>query len=202
MRTTSIGLAWLLSGLIVSNAAAQSAPRAADLQSLALAEHALIDALARRDRAALQKVLMAESVFFFPKMSEGPDAIVASWLPFLLDEGPTLVVTSDGVSLTGPNMGASTGSFAIHGQTSEGLQTIPAGTLAVSWRRVGKAWKIAALDGTSNGGARLSVAGGIGGYRFGMSRDQVSKVPDCKPYRTCRAPAASSVRSTRSPVSR
>jgi hypothetical protein len=183
MRTHRIGLlAWLLASLVATDAMAQSAPRAANLQSLARAESTLIDALARRDRAAFQKVLTAESVFFFPKMSEGPDAIVTSWLPFLLEDGPTLKVTSDGVNLTGPNMGASTGSFAISGQTEEGTPTIPAGTLAISWRRVGKAWKIAALDVTSNGSERLTAAGGIGSYRFGMSRGQVSKIPDCKPY--------------------
>jgi hypothetical protein len=125
MRIHRIGLlGWLLASLVVTDAAAQSRPRAADVQSLALAENTLIDALARRDRAAFQKVLTAESVFFFPRMSEGPDAIVASWLPFLIEQGPTLVITSDGVSLTGPNLGASTGTFAISGQTDEGTQTI------------------------------------------------------------------------------
>jgi hypothetical protein len=183
MRIHRIGLiAWLFASLVVADLAAQGASRAADVQSLARAESILIDALARRDRAAFQKVLTAESVFFFPRMSEGPEAIVASWLPFLLEDGPTLNVTSDGVNLTGPNIGASTGSFAITGPTEEGTPAIPAGTLAISWRRVGKAWKVAALDVTSNGAERLTAAGGIGGYRFGMSRGQVSKVPDCKPY--------------------
>jgi hypothetical protein len=183
MRIHRTGLlACLLASLVVGDLAAQSASKAADLKSLALAENTLIDALARRDRAAFQKVLSTESVFFFPRMSEGPDAIVASWLPFLAEDGPTLMITSDGVGVTGPNMGSSTGSFVISGQTEEGTETIPAGTLAISWRRVGKAWKVAALDVTSNGSARLSAAGGVGSYRFGMSRAQVSKVPDCKPY--------------------
>jgi hypothetical protein len=183
MRIHRIALmAWLFASLVVTDAVAQSASRAADVQSLARAESILIDALARRDRAAFQKVLTAESVFFFPRMSKGPDAIVASWLPFLLEDGPTLGVTSDGVSLTGPGMGTSTGSFALSGQTEEGTPPIPAGTLAISWRRVGKAWKIAALDVTSNSAERLTAAGGLGSYRFGMSRGQVNKIPDCKPY--------------------
>jgi hypothetical protein len=183
MRIHRIGpIACLFAGLVVTDGVAQPSSRAAAVQSLARAESILIDALARRDRVAFQKMLTAESVFFFPKMSEGPDAIVASWLPFLLEDGPMLRVTSDGVNLTGPNMGASTGSFAISGQIEEGTPMSPAGTLAVSWRRVGKAWKIAALDVTSNGSERLAAAGGIGSYRFGMSRGQVGKIPDCKPY--------------------
>ena len=184
MRMARIGLlASLVAGLVSTATWAQPAPRgAASVQSLAMAERALIDALMHRDRAAFQKLLTTETVFFFPKMSQGPEAIVASWLPFLIEGGPTMVITSDGVAVSGSNQGSSTAMFAIRGETEAGPRTIPAGTLAISWRRIGGAWKVSALDGAGAGGARLSVVGGVGGYRFGMSREEVSRVSDCKPY--------------------
>ena len=181
MRIARIGiLALLLTGSASVTAWAQPrSGRAAGVQSLAVAERALVDALMRRDRAAFRKLLTTESVFFFPKVSEGPDDIIKSWLPFLIEGGPTMVITSDGVTTSGASQGSSTGTFAIRGQIDEG--TIPAGTLAISWRKIGGAWKVSALDGGA-GGARPSTVGGVGGYRFGMSREEVRRVPDCKPY--------------------
>jgi hypothetical protein len=183
MQLMRIGLVAVLACLPAAVATAQSARRpASGTQSLAVAEHALIEALMRRDRAAFRKLLAPDSVFFFPTMSEGPEAIINTWLPFLVDGGPTMAVVSDGVRVSGANTGSSNGSFTIQGQTDEGFETIPAGTLNISWRRVGGAWKVSALDGVGAGGIRLAPLGGVNNYSFGMSREQVSHVPDCKPY--------------------
>ena len=181
MRIARIGsLALLLAGFVSAAAWAQPRSRTpAGVPSLAMAERALVDALMRRDRVAFQKLLTTETVFFFPKMSEGPDDIVKTWLPFLIEGGPTMVITSDGVTTSGASQGSSTGTFAIRGQIDEGERMSRAGTLAISWRRIGGAWKVSALDGGA-AGARSTV-GGVGGYRFGMSREEVRRVPDCKP---------------------
>jgi ketosteroid isomerase-like protein len=169
---------------LASAASAQPTTREVPpVQAVALAEHALIDALLRHDRAAFQQLLTPESVFLFPKRTEGPEAIGNAWLPFLIDGGPTMVITSEGVAMsTSPDRGSSTGTFAIRGQTGTGVRTVPAGTLLISWRRINGAWKVSALEGASNGSVTLARAGGVGGFRFGMSPAEVSSVPDCQPY--------------------
>jgi len=169
---------------VASAAYAQPTTRAVPpVQAVALAEHVLIDALLRHDRAAFQQLLTPDSVFFFPKMVEGPDAIANAWLPFLMEGGPTMVITSNRVALSAsPDRGSSTGTFAIRGQTDSGVQTIPAGTLSISWRRINGAWKVSALDGAGTGRVELVRRGGVGGFRFGMSSVEVSSVPDCQPY--------------------
>jgi hypothetical protein len=173
----------LLSALAVAGTEAQSAKRSlSGVQALAVAEHALIDALMRHDRAAFQKLLTPDSAFFFPRMSEGPEAIVEAWTPFLSEGGPTLEIISDGVTVSSATRGSSTGSFAIRGEADEDLRSISAGRLSITWRRVNGGWKVSALDGAGEGGVRLTPVGGVGNFRFGMSREQVLRVPDCKPY--------------------
>ena len=94
------------------------------------------------------------------------------------------------------------GTFAVRGRTNTGVQTIPLGTYSIAWRLVDGRWKISRLSGSTNG-ARPSTSGvnptpnakatpngvnpnlnqgGVGRYRFGMSRAEVNQVSDCPRY--------------------
>jgi hypothetical protein len=72
--------------------------------------------------------------------------------------------------------------FAIHGRTNRGMSTTPAGTFSIVWHLVDGRWKIATLSGAGSGGVKLVARGGVGGFQFGMSRSEVSRVADCSPY--------------------
>jgi hypothetical protein len=86
----------LVAGLVSGAAWAQPATRSASIpvQSLAVAEGALIDALLRRDSSAFQRMLTADSVFALPVVTKGPEAIVKAWLPFLIEGGATMMIST------------------------------------------------------------------------------------------------------------
>lgn len=193
----STSLLLLLIGLLPVRAV--SAEQSASA-SLAAAEHAFGDALANHDRAAFTAMFADDAESTLPSISHGPDAIATMWLPFLIDPGTTMILATTSVA-TAPagDTGTSTGTFAIRGRTSNGVQTIPAGTYSIAWRLVDGHWKIATLSGGSNKGASAPTSksgaqpasesvsenvdrGGVGAFRFGMSRDEVSRVRDCAPY--------------------
>src|SRR5436190_5049077 len=145
------------------------------------AEHALKDALAHHDKAAFQQLLSTDAVFFLPKKAQGPEAIANEWLPFLMANGPTMVLTTEDSSQTG-DLGFTSGTFAISGQTDNGFTTAPAGNYSIVWRLTRGSWKIISLNGSGNGKVRLVPQAGVGRFRFGMTRDEVIAVPDCSPY--------------------
>ena len=149
--------------------------------SLEDAEHALNDALGRHDKAAFEQLLTPDAVFFLPKKAHGPEAISNEWLPFLLATGPTMMLTTGDSSQNG-DLAFTSGTFAISGQTNNGFATIPAGQYSIVWRLTHGSWKIVSLNGASNGKVRLVPRAGVGAFRFGMTRDEVIAVPDCKPY--------------------
>ena len=169
---------WLGAFLLV----AFSTPTAlAQEQSPQDAEQALKDALARHDKAEFQQLLSADAVFFLPKKAQGPEAIANEWLPFLMANGLTMVLTTEASSQTG-DLGFTSGTFAISGQTDNGLTTVPAGNYSIVWRLTRGGWKIISLNGSGNGKVRLVPQAGVGRFRFGMTRDEVIAVPDCSPY--------------------
>ena len=173
-------LALLLIVCLPVRAAGGQQPPSASLQE---AERAFADALANHDRAAFVAMFAPDAESTLPSISRGPEAIANAWLPFLIDPGTTMILTStEVVTATGGDTGTSSGTFAIRGRTRNGIQTVPAGTYSLTWRLLDGRWKIATLSGSGNGARRAADSGGIGPFRFGMIRDEVIQVPDCEPY--------------------
>jgi len=151
--------------------------------SLEAAEAALVKALAIPDRDAFRQFLAPDTVFLFPVEARGPEAIVEKWLPFLLDPALTLALTIEtSTTAQSGEIGQTTAAFAIKGRTNTGMRTTPAGSFSIAWRLIDGQWKIGNLSGAGKGGVKLARQGGVGGFRFGMSRAEVSRVPDCQPY--------------------
>ena len=180
MREHSFLVLLLIACLPVGAAGGQQPATA----SLAEAERAFANALANHDRAAFVRMFTANAESTLPTVTRGPEAIGNAWLPFLIDPGTTmLVLTTNVVTSPEGDTGTSTGTLAIRGRTNNGIQTVPAGTYSMTWRRLGDDWKIATLSGGSE--KQVSEArdrGGVGPFRFGMTRDDVSRVRDCAPY--------------------
>jgi hypothetical protein len=59
---------------------------------------------------------------------------------------------------------------------------VPAGTYSLGWRLLDGRWTITSLSGSGNSARRAPDGGGIGPFRFGMTSDEVRRVPDCEPY--------------------
>lgn len=153
--------------------------------SLQDAERAFADALMRHDRAAFVALFTPDAECSLPVAKRGPEAIASAWLPFLIDPGTTMVLTSTGaMTAKSGDIGSTTGTFAIRGRTNNGIQTIPAGTYSITWRLVDGHWRISMLGGSSNRNRETTDRGGIGRFRFGMTRSEVSQVSDCQPYTT------------------
>jgi len=69
-----------------------------------------------------------------------------------------------------------TGTFAIADQTDRGAITGQTGSFVAIWRRVDGQWALQSLAGGSPRPAAVAPptsAGGLGPYRFGMTREQV-----------------------------
>jgi hypothetical protein len=80
-------LALLLAGVLATIGPTALAGEQAQMASVKDAQAALIDALTRHDRAAFERVLDADPVFFLPGLSQGREAILKSWIIFLLPSG-------------------------------------------------------------------------------------------------------------------
>ena len=116
-------------------------------------------------------------------VKHGPEAIATSWLPFLIDPGTTMLLTSTNVAtLPTGDVGDSTGTLALRGRTDRGVQTVPLGTYSIAWRVVDGGWKITKLSGSLDRKRETIDSGGVGAFRFGMSRLEVGRVADCQPY--------------------
>jgi ketosteroid isomerase-like protein len=165
--------------------------------SLQEAERAFADALVRHDRAAFVAMFAPDAESSLPVEKHGPEAIAADWLPFLIDPGTTMLLeTTEVTTGTSSDVGNTAGRFAVRGRTNTGVQTIPLGTYSIAWRLVDGRWRISRLSGSTNG-ARATTngvhptsnevnptpnSGGVGRYRFGMSRAEVSQISDCPRY--------------------
>jgi ketosteroid isomerase-like protein len=116
--------------------------------SLQAADQAFADALTHHDRAAFKALLSPDATSSLPVAKHGPDAIEASWLPFLIDPGTTMVLTCVDVrpAVSG-NSGKTTGNLAVTGRTNQGVQTVPLGTYVIEWTMVDGQWKIGTLGG-------------------------------------------------------
>jgi hypothetical protein len=166
--------------LAVSSLAAHAQERSASLED---AERAFADALLRHDRSAFAGLFASDAESSLPVAKYGPEAIADSWLPFLIDPGTTMLLTSTSVT-TAPtgDVGNSTGTLAIRGRIGNAIQTLPVGSYSIAWRVVDGRWKISKLGGTFDTRRETVERGGVGGFRFGMTRQEVSQVTDCHPY--------------------
>jgi ketosteroid isomerase-like protein len=172
-----------LGALLIAASPFSTAYGQARTPSLQEADRAFADALQRHDRAAFVALFALDAECSLPSLKRGPEAIANAWLPFLIDPGTTMVLTHTGATLdTSGETGSTTGTLAIRGRTNNGVQTIPAGNYSIAWRLVDGHWRISALDGSSNKSGRTADRGGVGRFRFGMTRGEVSQVPDCQPY--------------------
>ena len=117
--------------------------------SLQAADQAFADALRHHDRAAFLALLSSDATSSLPVAKHGPDAIAASWLPFLIDPGTTMVLTCVDVRhAPSGDSGTTTGTLAVTGRTNHGMQTTPLGTYVIEWTMVDGQWKISTLGGT------------------------------------------------------
>jgi ketosteroid isomerase-like protein len=117
--------------------------------SLQAADQAFADALSHHDRAAFVALLSPDATSSLPVAKHGADAIAASWLPFLIDPGTTMVLTCIDVRpATSGESGTTTGTLAVTGRTNRGVQTVPLGTYVIEWTMVDGQWKISTLGGT------------------------------------------------------
>jgi len=172
------GLGALL--LAVSIATPRARAAAGSLQD---ADRAFADTLARHDRTAFAESFSRDAECSLPTMKRGRDAIADSWLPFLIDPGTTMILTTTDVT-TDPSgdTGTTKGGLAVRGRTNNGIQTVPLGTYVIAWRVIDGRWTIASLTGSLKKGETSENAGGVGPFRFGMTRAAVRAVPDCQPY--------------------
>jgi ketosteroid isomerase-like protein len=172
-----------LAALALASSSVSTVLTQAPPPSLPDAEHAFADALMRHDRGAFVALFASDADSSLPVAKHGPEAIADAWLPFLIDPGTTMVLTStDVIVASAGDVGSSTGTFAIKGRTNSGVQTVPAGSYSIVWRLIDGHWKISTLGGAGHGKGKTAERGGVGTYRFGMTRSEVSAVSDCQPY--------------------
>lgn len=172
-----------LAALLLNTAIVEAQTTLRDVPPLADAETALVRALAAPDREAFKQLLAPDAMFLFPVEARGPEAIIEKWLPFLLDPSLTLALAIEtSTTAKSGELGQTAATFAINGRTNKGMRTTPAGTFSIAWRLADGQWKIATLSGAGKGGIKLARSGGVGKYRFGMSRTEVSQIADCQPY--------------------
>ena len=189
--------ATLFTCAFVSHVHAQDPPL-----SLRDADRAFANTLVRHDRAAFAAMFAPDAESSLPVEKHGPEAIASAWLPFLIDPGTTMLLeTTDVTPGTSSDAGSTAGTFAVRGRTNAGVQTIPLGTYAIAWRLIDGRWRISRLSGSTNAArtpnasnvtaspgttpnptTATSNLGGVGRYRFGMSRAEVSQVSDCSHY--------------------
>jgi ketosteroid isomerase-like protein len=178
-------LATLIASLAMTPALAQ-----APTPPLEEAERTFGDALLRHDRAAFVAMFAPDAESSFPAARHGAESIAELWLPFLIDPGTTMLLTSTGtMTAKSGDIGSSTGTMTVRGRTGSGIQAVPLGTYAITWRLIGGQWKIAMLGGTVSSPSTPqspTIArrdrGGVGPFRFGMTRSEVTQVSECQPY--------------------
>src|SRR5918993_3157431 len=153
------------------------------LASLEQAQRAFAASLERHDRAAFEAMFAPDAESSLPSVKHGPVEIANSWLPFLIDPGTTMLLTNSDALVTEPGVsGRTSGTFDIRGRTAGGVRTLPGGTYDITWRIIEGRWKIRRLDGSGGRPASSADRGGVGPYRFGMSRSDVGQIRDCEPY--------------------
>ena len=151
-----------LGAVLLAIASASVAQAQTSFPSLQDADRAFAEALLRHDRAAFVATFAPDAECSLPTVKRGPEAIANSWLPFLIDPGTTMVLTSTRVTIApSGDVGDSTGTFAIRGRTSNGIQTVPGGAYSIGWRLLDGHWKIVTLSGSGKAHDKPAARGGV-----------------------------------------
>jgi ketosteroid isomerase-like protein len=176
---------WGLLAVVLLSSPLQQEP-AAFTPDVHAAERRLADALQRHDRGAFEKLVAPDAVFFTPAVLQGRDAILQAWTPFLALNGSTLALEPVSVSGQGDVL-VTEGRFSISGGGP--FRPVPSAVYLAVWKRTADGWLIHSFTGGAPPPPRASTApapirpvGGVGDYRFGMTRQQVRQIPSCAPY--------------------
>ena len=200
-------LAVVLAPWLALSGPAALAPAQAQVAAVNEAQGAFIEALTKHDRAAFERVLDADPVFFLPVLCQGRDAVLKSWIIFLLPSNTTMALSPiDAVVAGSQDLAYTTGTYRVSAQNNGTTTTVMAGSYMAVWRLADGKWSLKAFAGageraqaaqgsaTTGAGAgpatvtspvtpaSLANGGGLGLYRFGMPLDEVRKVDACKPY--------------------
>ena len=85
----------IAASLLFAAAAVQEPAFTPDVRA---AERAFSDALQRHDRAAFERLIAPDAIFYLPTVLEGRDAITMGWIPFLAINGSVLNIEPGSVS--------------------------------------------------------------------------------------------------------
>jgi ketosteroid isomerase-like protein len=174
----------ILASLLVAIASTQEPAFSPDVRA---AERAFSDALRRHDRAAFERLIAPDAVFYLPGVLEGREAVTMGWIPFLATNGSVLNIEPGSVSGQGDVL-VTEGHFSIAGNGP--IRPVPAGRYIAVWKRSPDGWMVYSFSGgappppraTSAAPPAPRFAGGLGDYRFGMTKAQVRELPACEPY--------------------
>lgn len=196
----------LLSAVLVMSGAAATRSDQSQSASVKEAQAAVVDALNSHDRAAFERGIDADAVFFLPTLSQGREAILKSWIMFLVPSNASMALSpADAVVSSSQDLAYTTGTFLFTVQNNGKATTAMSGSYLAVWRLLEGKWMLKAFAGAGErpapstpagtpapgtGGtanapidpARLSNGGGLGPYRFGMQLEEVRKVEACRPY--------------------
>jgi ketosteroid isomerase-like protein len=174
----------IVASLVLAAAAAQEPAFTPDVRA---AERAFADALQRHDRAAFERVIAPDAIFYLPTVLEGRDAITMGWIPFLAVNGSMLNIEPGSVSGQGDLL-MTEGRYSIAGTGP--IRPVQGGRYLAVWKRGTEGWTLYSFAGGAPPPPRPTigapppprVAGGVGDYRFGMTKPQVRQIPACEPY--------------------
>jgi ketosteroid isomerase-like protein len=161
--------------------AASQNPEAPFTPDIRAAELTLVDALQHHDRAAFERLVASDAVFFLPSLLQGRDAIVQGWIPFLIETGSTLVLSPAKISGSA-DISITEGTLAVTGNGP--VRPVASMTYVGVWKRAAEGWQLYSFSAAAAARpvARPTLSGGVGDYRFGMTRAQVRQVGACQPY--------------------
>jgi ketosteroid isomerase-like protein len=200
-------LALVLAPWLVLAGPAAPAPTQGQVASVTEAQAALIEALAKHDKAAFERVLDADPVFFLPTLCQGREAVLKSWIIFVLPSNATMTLAPiDAVAASSQDLAYTTGTYRFTTQNGGTTTTVMSGTYMAVWRMADGRWTLKAFAGAGERAAAspgvappglgtgaatagppvvpasLANGGGLGPYRFGMPLEDVRKIDACKPY--------------------
>ncbi len=108
----------------------------------------MIEALHKHDRAAFDRILDPDAVFFLPALSQGREAIFKSWSIFVIPSNASMVLTpSDAVVSASQDLAYTTGKFVFTVNNNGKVTTAMSGTYLSVWRNVDGRWLVKAFTG-------------------------------------------------------
>jgi ketosteroid isomerase-like protein len=174
----------IVAALLLASALSQEPAFSPDVRA---AERAFSDALQRHDRVAFERLVAPDAIFYLPVVLEGREAVTMGWIPFLAINGSVLNIEPGSVSGQGDLL-VTEGHYSITGNGP--IRPVPNGRYLAVWKRGTGGWTLYSFAGGSPPPPRATTtappaprfAGGLGDYRFGMTKPQVRQLPACEPY--------------------